>query len=92
MVAFGDGISCGVAVIFGKRAVADNENLDELKQAATGPERITLIAVDLVESVFDAYSTTLQLNINQRQTVDENSDIIAVLESTPFRHILIDNL
>ena len=62
LVASCHSVTRGIAVIFGECAVADNEYLDELKQSATGPERITLIAVDLVESVFDADPILLFIN------------------------------
>ena len=81
----------GVAVIFGQRAVADDEQLHILKQAAARPKAFPLIAVDLVEGLADVHSTAFQLDMHQRQAIDQHGHIIAV-GVVPHRFILIDDL
>ena len=40
-----------IRIILGVRAITDHEDLDILKQTASSPERISLVTVDLVESL-----------------------------------------
>ena len=68
-----------VRVILRIRPVADNKDLDKLKQAAPCPERISLIPVDLIKRLPDWHSTTFQLNMYERQTIHQDSNIIPVI-------------
>ena len=68
-----------VGIIFRIRSIGNNKNLNILIQSASCPERIPLIAVDLVECLADGYSSTFQLNMYKRQTIDKNRNIIAVI-------------
>ena len=55
-----DGIVAGaVGVVLGIRAIGDHKNLHILVQAAARPERIPLIAVDLVERLPDGHPAPL---------------------------------
>ena len=55
-----DGIVAGaVGVVLGICAVGDHENLHILVQTAARPERIPLIAVDLVERLPDGHPAPL---------------------------------
>ena len=56
--------SNGVGVVLGVGAVADDEDLDVFKEAGSGPEAISLVAVYLVESLTDVYSTALELHMD----------------------------
>lgn len=50
-----DGIEPGaVGIILGVRAVTDHKNLNILEQTGSSPEGITLIPVDLIESLPDS--------------------------------------
>lgn len=69
----------GVGVIFRVRAIGDDENLHELIQPAGGPEAIPLIAVNLVERLPNGHTAAFQLNVNQRQTIDQHRHIIAII-------------
>lgn len=85
-------IAGSVGVIFGVCAVADDKELDIFEEPGACPERIPLVAVDLVEGFFEIHASALELNVNERQTVYENGDIISVGPGAVFRHILIDDL
>ena len=91
-----DGIVAGaVGVIFRVRAVGDHKNLHIFVQAAACPERIPLIAVDLVKRLPDGYPTPLQFHMNQRKAVDQNRHIVAVIMPRTvclFYLVLIDDL
>ena len=92
LICFADGITGGIAVILGKSAVGNYENLHKLIQSASCPKRITLIAVNLVECILYAYTATLQFHMDERKTVDKDCHIITVVKSPTFRHILVDDL
>ena len=68
-----------VGIVFRVRAVGDDKNPHILKQPRAGIERIALIAVDLVERLADGNAAALQLNVDERKTVDEHGHIIAVV-------------
>ena len=91
-----DGIVAGaVGVVLGICAVGDHKNLHILIQAAARPERIPLIAVDLVERLPDGHPAPLQFHMNQWKAVDQNRHIIAVIMPCAvclFYLILVDDL
>ena len=91
-----DGIVAGaVGVVLGICAVGDHKNLHILIQAAARPERIPLVAVDLVERLPDGHPAPLQFHMNQRKAVDQNRHIIAVIMPCAvclFYLILVDDL
>lgn len=66
-----------------------------LKQTTTGPEGISLITVNLIERLTDSNTSTLQLDMNQRETINEDGNIIAVAVLGTFFFadgILVDDL
>ena len=81
-----------VGVVFRVRAVGDNENLHILIQSAARPKAVPLVTVDLVERLLDRHTAPLQFHMNQRQTVYQNRDIIAIIIVAAVLHILVDNL
>ena len=81
-----------VGVVFCIRAVGDNENLYILIQTATSPKAVPLVTVDLVERLLDRHTAPLQLHMNQRQTVYQNRDIIAIIIVAAVLHILVNDL
>lgn len=81
-----------IGVVFRVRAVGDNENLHILIQAAASPKAVPLVTVDLVERLFDGHTAPLQFHMNQRQTVYQNRDIIAVIIVAAVLHILVNDL
>ena len=91
-----DGIVAGaVGVVLGICAVGDHENLRILVQTAARPERIPLVAVDLVKCLPDGHPTPLQFHMNQRKAVDQNRHIVAVIMPRTVRLlylILVDDL
>ena len=91
-----DGIVAGaVGVVLGICAVGDHKNLHILIQAAARPERIPLIAVDLVERLPDGHPAPLQFHMNQRKAVDQNRHIVAIIMPRTVRllHlVLVDDL
>ena len=71
------------------------KNLHVLEQAATSPEAVPLIPLDLVERFPDGYTPALQLHMDEGQAVDQDSHVIAVVVVSPIRRthlILIDDL
>lgn len=82
----------GVGIVLRERAVGDDEDLHVLVQSALGPKTVALIAVDLVERLLDGHATAFQFHMNERQTVDQDCDVIAgVMRSAAFL-ILVDDL
>ena len=81
-----------IGVVFRVRAVGDNENLHILIQSAARPKAVPLVTVDLVECLLDGHTAPFQFHMNQRQTVYQNRDIIAVIIVAAVLHILVDNL
>jgi hypothetical protein len=70
-------VAHGVAVVLGQRAVADDEQLHILEQAAARPEAVALVAVDLVEGLADVHATALEFDVHHRQAVDQHGHIEA---------------
>ena len=91
-----DGIVAGaVGVVLGICAVGNHKNLRILVQPAARPERIPLIAVDLVERLPDGHPAPLQFHMNQRKAVDQNRHIVAIIMPRTVRllHlVLVDDL
>ena len=91
-----DGVETGgVGVVFGICSIGDDENLHILEQAGPRPEGIPLIAVDLVERLPNRHTPALQLNMHQRQAIDKDGHIVAVVMPCALllcHDILIDNL
>ena len=81
-----------IGVVFRVRAVGDNENLHILIQPAARPKAVPLVTVDLVECLLDRHTAPLQFHMNQRQTVYQNCDIIAVIIVAAVLHILVNDL
>ena len=85
----------GIGIILRICAVGDHENLHKLVKSAGCPEAIPLIAVDLIEGFPNGNAPALQLDMDQRQTVDQHCHIIAVIVGSAFLGrdgILIDDL
>ena len=85
----------GIGIILRIRAVGDHENLHKLVKPAGCPEAIPLIAVDLVEGFSNGNAPALQLDMDQRQAVDQHRHIIAIVMNCPLLcgdGILIDDL
>ena len=85
----------GIGIVLRIRAVGDHEDLHKFIQPAGCPEAIPLIAVDLVKRLPNGNAPALQLDMDQRQTVDQHRHIIAVIVGSAFLGrdgILIDDL
>ena len=81
-----------IGVVFRVRAVGDNKNLHVLVQTAASPKAVPLVTVDLVECLLDRHTAPLQFHMNQRQTVYQNRDIIAVIIDKKAVLFLCDTL
>ena len=86
------GVAGGVGVVAGEGAVADDEELDIFEEAAGCPERIPLVAIDLIEGFLEVHSALLKFNVHKREAVYEDGDIIAVGASAILHDILVDDL
>ena len=87
--------SGAVRIILCICTIGNDKNLNIFIQSASRPERIPLVAVDLIECFTDSNSSAFQLNMYKRQTVYQYGNIIAVVMlCTIFRanHILINDL
>ena len=84
--------ACGVRVILGVGAVRDNEYLHIFIQSAARPKTISLIAVNLVERLFELNASSLQFYMHKRQTIDENGNIVAGIVVSLLLLVLVDYL
>ena len=92
-VSFLDGTDTGgIGVVLGAGAVRDNEQLHILIQTRCCPETISLISLNLVECLFKSNTTSLQLNVNQWETVYKDGNIVTVIKVTAILYILVNNL
>ena len=71
--------SGAVGIILCVCTIGNNKNLNIFIQSASRPERIPLVAVNLVECFTDGYTSAFQLNMYKRQTVYQYRNIIAVV-------------
>ena len=90
-----------IRIILRIRPVRNDENLHILIQPRARPEAVALVAVDLVERLANLHAAPLQLQMHERQAVDENRHIVAVRMSrrrlclsarAAFHRILVDDL
>lgn len=82
----------GIGIILRVGAVGDDENLDVFKQAACCPEAVALVALDLVERLADGHAAPLQLDMYQRQTVDEDGHVVARVVIACGLLVLVEHL
>jgi len=68
-----------VGIVLSMRTVGDHEYLNILIKAATDPEAIPLITVDLVERFLERNAAALELNVHQRESVYEYGHVVAVI-------------
>ena len=60
-------------------APGNDEDLHEAEEARPRPEALPKVAVVLVERLANRHAPPLQLAMNERNAVDEDRDVIAVL-------------
>ena len=85
-------VAGGVGIILRVGAVGDDKDLDIFKQAACRPEAVALVALDLVERLADGHAAPLELDMYQRQTVDEGSHVIARVVVARSLLVLVEHL
>lgn len=83
---------CRVRVILGAGSVGDYEYLDILEESAFRPEAFFLVSLDLVEGFFDWDSAGFQLDMDEREAVHEDCDIVAVLVRSLASDVLVYDL
>ena len=85
-----------VAVVLRQRAVADDEDLHVFKQSGTRPEALPRVAIDLIERLSDVDAAPLELDVDERQTIDQHSHVVSVAAGgaalTLADLVLIDDL
>ena len=84
-----------VGIILCVCTIGNNKNLNIFIQSASSPERIPLVAVNLIESLTNGYTSAFQFNMHKRQTIYQYGNIIAVVMFCTIlcsNHILIDDL
>ena len=79
-----------VGVILGVHAVADHEQLHILEQRRLRPIAVTLIAVDLVERLFQLDPAPFQLDLHEGQPVDQQGHVEPRLVVACHRHLRRD--
>ena len=72
------------------RAVGDDEYLHVLVESAAAPEAVALVALDLVECLLDGDSAPLELDVHERQAVDQDGDVVAVVVGARLRVLVHD--
>ena len=82
----------GVGIILRVCAVGDDENLDVFKKAACCPESVALVALDLVERLADGHAAPLELDMYQRQAVDEDGYVVARVVVARSLLVLVEHL
>ena len=82
----------GVGIILRVGAVGDHKNLDVFKKAACCPETVALVALDLVERLADGHAAPLQLDMYQRQAVDEDGHVVARVVIARGLLVLVEHL
>ena len=82
----------GVAVVFRLGAVGDDKDLHVLEEAGAAPERLALVAVDLVEGLTDGHAPPLQLHVDEWQAIDEDRHIVTVVPRPALGGVLVDDL
>lgn len=82
----------GIGIILRVGAVGDDENLDVFKKAACRPEAVALVALDLVERLADGHAAPLQLDMYQRQAVDEDGHVVARVVIARSLLVLVEHL
>ena len=71
-------LACRIGIVFRICPVRDHKNLDVLIEPCARPERVPLIAFDLVERLTDLHAAPFQLQMYERQPVYEDRHIIAI--------------
>ena len=86
------GIACGVRVVFRFSTIRNHKNLHKVEHSPACPERISQIAVYLVEGFLDVYASAFQFYVYQWQAIYENGYVIAIFMHTVFHLILVNDL
>ena len=84
--------ACRVGVILGVGSVGYDENLHILIQSAACPKTISLIAVNLVERLFELDTSPLQFYMHKRQSIDQYGYIVAGIMVSLLLLVLVDDL
>ena len=84
--------ACGVGVILGVGSVGYDEYLNIFIQSASCPETISLIAVNLIERLFELNASSLQFYMHERQSIDEYGHIVAGIVVSLLLFVLVDDL
>jgi len=87
----------GIGIVLGVGTIGDNEYLHIVEEGASHPEGLALVAVDLVEGLFDIDPTSFEFDMNEWQPIDEDGDVVAetVLTCTSVGFVgfhLVDHL
>lgn len=85
-------VAGGVAVILREGAVGDDEDLDVFEEAAAGPEGFAGVAVDLVEGFAEIDAAPFEFDVDEREAVDEDGDVVAVFAGAVLGGVLVDDL
>jgi len=67
-----------VGVVLGVDTIADDKDLHVLEQSAVDPKRMALVAVDLIESLFQFQTPAFEFDLHQGQAVDQKGNVVAV--------------
>ena len=68
----------GVGVVLGQRAVTDDKQLHIIEQTVARPERVTLVAPDLVKGFTQLYATTLEFDMHHGKAIDQDGDVVTI--------------
>ena len=85
-------VAGGIAIVLGERAVADDEDLHIVEECIACPERVALVAVDLVKCLAYVHAAAFEFDMYERQTIDQDSHIVACRVCSTLLSILVDDL
>ena len=85
-------VAGGIAVVFGECAVANDEDLHIVEECVACPEGVALVAVDLVEGFAYVHAAAFEFDMYERQTIDQDSHIVACRVCSTLLGILVDDL
>ena len=82
------GLPPSVGVILRVDAVRNHEELHEVKESVAAPEGVFLVTLDLVEGLLHLQTAPLQLDLHQRQAVDQDRHVVAIFVAALDGHLL----
>ena len=81
-----------VGIVLRIRTVGDDKNLHILEQSAGSPKAVALVAFDLIERFPQFYPASFEFDMHERQTVDQNRNVVPRIVCAARFDILMHDL